>query len=175
LILINKNIQKSKRGRGPNKGKEAQGELEGQEGEENKEEENSKNELFSVYSDDEESSEYEDLESDDEPFRLENIQEFTERKNAKKKLTRHQIQEINKMIKISDREKRIFEAIDEFLEIFQKNFPLFSQEQILDILQKNSFNLENSYLELIDSKNFESKIFFILKIFILSFFFLFRK
>jgi len=90
---------------------------------------------------------------------MENIEEFTERKNARKKLTRHQITEINKIIKVSEKEKRLFNAIDEFLEIFHKNFPLFSQEQILDVFQKNCFNLENSYLELVDSKNFGSKIF----------------
>jgi hypothetical protein len=73
------------------------------------------------------------------------------------------------MVKVSDKEKRIFEAIDDFLEIFQKNFPLYTQEQILDVFQKNSFNLENSYMQLIDSTNFESKNFFIF------FYFLFYK
>ena len=50
---------------------------------------------------------------------------------------------------------KLFDAIDEFLEIFQKNFPQFSHEQILDIFQRNSFNLENSYLQLVDNKSFE--------------------
>lgn len=143
LILINKNIQKS---------------IKGTEGDE----ENSKKQNYSVYSDRSEKDEYL---SDDEPFSIENIDEFTERKNAKKKFTRHQILEINKMVKVSEKEKKIFSEIDDILEIFQKNFPKYSQEQILDVFQKNSFDLENSYLELIDFRNFESKIFKILLIF----------
>jgi len=40
------------------------------------------------------------------------------------------------------------------LEAFGANFPEFSHEQILDLLQKNSFDIENTYLQLSDMKNF---------------------
>jgi hypothetical protein len=104
----------------------------------------------------EKSSLYENLDSDNDEF--ENFDDFDENKNTRKKLTRHQIAEINKIVKISEKEKNQFIAIDEFLEVFQTNFPIYSKEQILDVFQKNSFNFENSYLHLKDPKNFGSKI-----------------
>lgn len=104
---------------------------------------------------DESEDNYEDLEKDDEPFRIENIDKFEEHKMHKKRLTRHQISNLNKMIKFTESEKKAFSALDDILDSFQKEFSYLTKDQILDIFKKNSFNLENSFLQLSNPKEFE--------------------
>lgn len=46
--------------------------------------------------------------------------------------------------------------MDEILKAFTDYFLNFSVDQILDSLKKNSFNLEDTYLQLSNPKDFES-------------------
>ena len=138
LILITKNIQKSKK-------VNIEGENDNQEEVEVEEEDE----------DDDSESIYADLEKDDEPFRIENIDKFEDNKMHKKRLTRHQISNLNKMIKFTESEKKTFSALDDILDSFQKEFSYLTKDQILDIFKKNSFNLENSFLQLSNPKEFE--------------------
>lgn len=141
LILISKNIEKSKQ--------------EIMEAEEMEEEELEK-ELEAQYEDEYDEDE---IQSDDEPYELSQFDELNEKKNKKKRLTRHQITTINKFIQISEKEKNTFDSIDEVLNVFSSQFPNLTRDQIVDIFKKNSFNLENSFLQLINPEKFEGIIF----------------
>lgn len=84
-----------------------------------------------------------------------------EKRANKRRLTRTQIAGINKVIKPSEKEKKLFTALDEVLEAFGGNFTNFTVEQILDVFEKNSFDLQSSYLQLVNPGIFESKNCFI--------------
>lgn len=143
LIVINKNIEKSKKEH-----------LEGEE----EAYESAAEPLNAYYEGEEEEEEQDDLQSDDEPFQLNNIDLSRERLKAnKRRLTRTQIAAINKVIKPSEKEKKHFAALDELLEAFAGNFTGFTVEQILDVFEKNSFDLQSSYLQLVNPGIFESK------------------
>lgn len=76
-------------------------------------------------------------------------------------------QKLKKIVTLSDNDKSQFGSIDEIVSEFAKCFTSFSNEQILDSLKKNSFHLENTFLQLSNPKEFESKndliIFFLYK------------
>lgn len=111
----------------------------------------------------EEDEEEDDLQSDDEPFHLNNIDISRDRRANKRRLTRTQIAAINKVIKPSEKEKKLFSLLDEVLEAFGGNFSNLTQEQILDVFEKNSFDLDSAYLQLVNPRIFESKFFYFLK------------
>ncbi len=64
---------------------------------------------------------------------------------------------LKKIVTLSDIDKSQFGPIDEIVTEFAKCFTSYSNEQILDSLKKNSFNLENTFLQLSNPKEFESK------------------
>lgn len=66
-------------------------------------------------------------------------------------------QKLKKIVTLSDNDKNLFGSIDEIVSEFAKYFSSYSNEQILDSLKKNSFNLENAFLQLSNPKEFESK------------------
>jgi hypothetical protein len=66
-------------------------------------------------------------------------------------------QKLKKIVTLSDNDKSLFNSIDEIVNQFSIYFATYSTEQILDSLKKNSFNLENTFLQLINPKEFESK------------------
>lgn len=99
---------------------------------------------------------------DPEEIDLEQMLELNERSGYVRKLTRHQISEINKMVNVNEKEKNLFNGIDEFLACFRNHFPHLTNEMILDLLQKNSFDVENAYLQMKDYKRFEG-IYFIFR------------
>ena len=100
------------------------------------------------------------MQSDDEPFHLSNIDITRDRRSNKRRLTRTQIAAINKVIKPSEKEKKLFSLLDEVLEAFGGNFSNLTQEQILDVFEKNSFDLASAYLQLVNPRIFESKYFY---------------
>lgn len=71
-------------------------------------------------------------------------------------------QKLKKIVTLSDNDKNLFGSIDEIVSEFAKYFSSHSNEQILDSLKKNSFNLENTFLQLSNPKEFESNIMFFL-------------
>lgn len=66
-------------------------------------------------------------------------------------------QRLKKIITISETDKNLFGVIDEILNVFSQHFKNYSLEQIFDCLKKNSFHLENSFLQLSNPKDFEGK------------------
>jgi len=62
----------------------------------------------------------------------------------------------------------LFSLLDEVLEAFGGNFSNLTQEQILDVFEKNSFDLDSAYLQLVNPRIFESKFFYFYKINFLS-------
>ena len=56
---------------------------------------------------------------------------------------------------ISDTEKISINNIDEILKLFINNFPNHSTDYIIDCLKRNSFNLEDTYLQLSKPNEFE--------------------
>jgi len=65
-------------------------------------------------------------------------------------------QKLKKICIISDKDKTLFNSIEEIVNEFVKNFASYSHEQIFDCLKNNSFNLENTYLQLKNPHEFES-------------------
>ena len=55
----------------------------------------------------------------------------------------------------SDNEKIAFNSIEEILKLFFNNFPSHSKDYIIDCLKRNSFNLEDTYLQLSKPNEFE--------------------
>ncbi len=144
IIVINKNIERSKKRE--NGAESVEGSLI-----------ENKQENMEDANNDEYSEEDDDLESDDEPFQIKEIDISRDKKN-KRRLTRTQIAAINKVIKPTDKEKKNFEKLDAILEAFAGNFTNVTTEQILDVFAKNSFDYECAYLQLINPGIFESKI-----------------
>lgn len=66
-------------------------------------------------------------------------------------------QKLKKIVTLSDNDKSLFNSIDEIVNEFSSYFNAYSTEQILDSLKKNSFNLENTFLQLANPKEFEGK------------------
>ncbi len=66
-------------------------------------------------------------------------------------------QKLKKIVTLSDNDRSLFGSIDEIVTELAKYFVSFSNEQILDSLKKNSFDLENTFLQLSNPKEFESK------------------
>lgn len=73
-------------------------------------------------------------------------------------------QKLKKIVTLSDNDKSLFGSIDEIVTELGKCFESYSNEQILDCLKKNSFNLENTFLQMSNPKEFESKNDFHLKL-----------
>lgn len=145
LIVINKNIEKSKK------------QEHGEQSEEGSFAENLEENIEEPENEEYDEEDY--LESDDEPFQIKEIDISREKKN-KRRLTRTQIAGINKVIKPTEKEKKMFDKLDEILEAFAGNFTNVTTEQILDVFAKNSFDYYSAYLQLVNPGIFESKIYF---------------
>jgi len=68
-------------------------------------------------------------------------------------------QKIKKITSISDADKSSFNNIEEILKLFINHFSNQSTDYIIDCLKKNSFNLEDSYLQLSKPNEFEGDFF----------------
>ncbi len=76
-------------------------------------------------------------------------------KNDSKYYQKLESQKLKKIVTVSDNDKNLFNCIDEILNEFSKHFPQYSNEQILDNLKNNSFDLENTFLVLSNPREFE--------------------
>ena len=66
-------------------------------------------------------------------------------------------QKIKKITTVSENDKSSFSIIDEIVKMFINHFSNHSSDFIIDCLKKNSFNLEDSYLQLSKPNEFEGK------------------
>lgn len=79
-------------------------------------------------------------------------------KNDSKYHQKLESQKLKKIVTVSDNDRNLFNSIDEIVTEFSRNFPQYSNEQILDNLKNNSFNLENTYFLLSNPREFEGKL-----------------
>ena len=68
-------------------------------------------------------------------------------------------QKVKKITAITDDDKTACNNIDEILNLFINNFSYHSSDYILDCLKRNSFNLQDSYLQLCKPNEFEGILF----------------
>lgn len=64
-------------------------------------------------------------------------------------------QKLQKLTSMTDKEKALFNNIDEILNLFTNHFTKHNKDYIMDILRKNSFDLQDSYLQLSHPNEFE--------------------
>lgn len=91
-------------------------------------------------------------------FDQNNIEEIMDVNNKKKLLKKNiTIMTANKnaISFVNDNEREIFQAIDEIVDSLKTFFEGKRPEEILDALRLNSFNLENTYLFLLNPEAFK--------------------
>jgi hypothetical protein len=92
---------------------------------------------------------------------VDEIEDFEEEQNKKKLIINKGSQAKNKIMLINDNDRKVFQVVDDVIQVLGSHFKEKNQDTILDTLKATSFNILNAYLALNNSETFKSNYIFI--------------